>query len=382
MLAMSLRSLPARPVDRDTAEAPLPSNLTLRGAVARFRSGGFDLLLADADVESSAGDLTAATAIANPSAETSLFHSFFPNGLFQTHNGWEVGLGDSNAIADALVGKRSADRIYELNEVRFERGAISEVDVAPTETAKLEAAQAVDSAIETLDQAKVALAFLVGQRRPSLGFDVDPAEIRFRTPAALADATPEALVEKARDARPDLLGERQQGVRAGAAAALARRDRFPDLALGVQYQQEGSATGPSASQAITPPTIALTLTGSIPLFYQQQGEIRRAQADLATQSALAAKTEAQVVSDVETAFAAYRAARALVTRMEGRLLDRARRARELTAVQYQKGAASLLEYLDAQRTYSTVSAEYWQDLAGYWNAVFQLEAATATELSS
>jgi cobalt-zinc-cadmium efflux system outer membrane protein len=64
--------------------------------------------------------------------------------------------------------------------------------------------------------------------------------------------------------------------------------------------------------------------------------------------------------------------------MEGRLLDRARRARELVELQYQKGAASLLEFLDAQRTYVTTKGEYIQELTAYWNAIFQIEAATAT----
>jgi cobalt-zinc-cadmium efflux system outer membrane protein len=412
----------------------LPAQLTLREALARFRAGGFDLLLADADVETAAGDLSTATAVANPTAEAGFLHSFFADNLFETHNGWQVGLGDSNAIVDALSGKRglrgrvaraaldaakmrrldvqralelqvkaqfvaaaaaqamlqvsgeireSAERTFLLNQVRFARGAISEVDLARTETARLEAEQSVDTAVQTLVQAKVSLAFLVGQRSPAIGFDVDPAEIRFRVPAVLAGATEASLIETARRARPDLLGGRDQTIRAAAAASLARRSRFPDLGIGVQYQQQGSTGGgPSGAQPISPPTVQISLSGSIPLFYQQQGEIQRADADLAAHQALVAKTEAQVVSDVEAAFAGFQTARVLVARMEGRLLDRARRARELTALQYEKGAASLLEYLDAQRTFSAVSAEYWQDLANYWNAVFQLEAATATELSS
>jgi cobalt-zinc-cadmium efflux system outer membrane protein len=419
---------------RAPGDAPLASPLTLAEAVARFRAQGFDLLVADADVEASAGDVAVATAVANPSASAGFLHSFFSDGLFETHNGWQIGLSDSNAIADALAGKRglrsrvaraalaaaqahrldvrrtlelavksqfvttaaaaallrvagdildAADHTYGLNLVRFQRGAISEVDLARTETAKLEAQQGLDSAEQTLEQAKVGLAFLIGQRTPDVRYEIDPAQIRFRVPDALGRATVASLLDAARAARPDLLAQRQQEARAGAAADLARRARFPDLALGVGYQQQGSSSGgPGGTQPIAPPTIQLTLTGTLPVFYLQQGEIRRADADRAAQEALAAKAEAQVVSDVEAAFVAYRASRALVTRMEERLLDRARRTRELTAVQYEKGAASLLEYLDAQRTYSAVNAEYWQDLANYWNAVFQLEAASATELSS
>jgi hypothetical protein len=43
-------------------------------------------------------------------------------------------------------------------------------------------------------------------------------------------------------------------------------------------------------------------------------------------------------------------------------------------------AASLLEFLDAQRTDVATKVEYIQDLSAYWNAVFQIEAATAMEL--
>jgi len=66
--------------------------------------------------------------------------------------------------------------------------------------------------------------------------------------------------------------------------------------------------------------------------------------------------------------------------MEGGLLERARRARELVSVQYQKGAASLLDFLDAQRTFIATNVEYLQDLALYWGAVFKLEQAVGEDL--
>jgi cobalt-zinc-cadmium efflux system outer membrane protein len=50
------------------------------------------------------------------------------------------------------------------------------------------------------------------------------------------------------------------------------------------------------------------------------------------------------------------------------------------SLQYQKGAASLLEYLDAQRTFIANNVEYLQDLTNYWTAVYQLEAAIGVDL--
>jgi cobalt-zinc-cadmium efflux system outer membrane protein len=66
--------------------------------------------------------------------------------------------------------------------------------------------------------------------------------------------------------------------------------------------------------------------------------------------------------------------------MQGHLLERAARARDLVRLQYEKGAASLFELLDAQRTFLGTQNEYLQTLNDYWIAVFQLEQATGLEL--
>jgi outer membrane protein TolC len=50
-------------------------------------------------------------------------------------------------------------------------------------------------------------------------------------------------------------------------------------------------------------------------------------------------------------------------------------------VQYEKGGASLLDFLNAQRTYTATRTEFAGDLANYWIAVAQLEQATAKEMS-
>ena len=118
----------------------------------------------------------------------------------------------------------------------------------------------------------------------------------------------------------------------------------------------------------------------LPLFYQQQGEIRRAEADYNTQSLQQAKLTAQVVSDVETAYASLSTTRRLVERMESILLDRARTAKDITQRQFQGGTANLIDFLDAQRTFIATNLEYLQDLTNYWTAVFALEQAVGVEL--
>ena len=62
------------------------------------------------------------------------------------------------------------------------------------------------------------------------------------------------------------------------------------------------------------------------------------------------------------------------------LLKSAKGAFDSIAAQYDTGAASLTEYLDALRTYIATKNEYFGDLTIYWTSVFQLEAAVGRDL--
>jgi cobalt-zinc-cadmium efflux system outer membrane protein len=200
--------------------------------------------------------------------------------------------------------------------------------------------------------------------------DVQPAK-------DLQDSTADSLHDLAYAHRPDVLAQRKQVERAEAAIRSTRRQIVPDFALGLSYTQQG--TGESA---VSPPTLSADLTVTPPLFYRQEGELTMAEADLRTQRVTLDQTNAQVLSDVDTAFAAFGAARARRFRLEHGYLDQAKLARDLTKIQYEKGAATLLDLLVAQRAYQVTLQEYIQSLNDFWTAVFQLEAATGTEFGS
>jgi cobalt-zinc-cadmium efflux system outer membrane protein len=155
----------------------------------------------------------------------------------------------------------------------------------------------------------------------------------------------------------------------------AKRLRVPDLSLALDLSGQGAG-----SDVSSPPTVSLGLTLTPPLFYRFQGEVQKAQADLRVQDTLLAKTEAQIVNDVSVALTQFQSTRRRVERAEHELLDRARRTRDLVQIQYEKGAASLLEYLDAQRMLIETTQGYLRDLADYWLAVVLIGEATGLEL--
>ncbi len=400
--------------------------LTLNDALRMFRERAFDVLIANETIASAQGDVTVAGAVANPSLSLSAGHSFDYNpSLCEGCSAYSVGGGvtDQAAISDTLTGKRRLrvavaraaldatkrsrddvertleftlkqqmlqaelakkslvyareaqklnDATLDLVNTRYKAGAVSEADVARAEVQKLEADQAADVAQQNYDAAKAGVAFLLGDRDTPAGLDVGD---ELTHSAAVAAGSRDSLLESARARRPDLAAARLQIQRAQSAVELAKKQRVPDFFPSLGYAQQGSG-----QNAITPPTLTLSISAAPPLFYGFAGEIAKAQADLRTQQTVAEKIDAQIGSDVSTAYAAFVGARSRVTRMEDRLLGRSALARDLVRLQYQKGAASLFEFLDAERTFLGTQNEYLQNLNDYWTAVFQLEQATGTEL--
>jgi cobalt-zinc-cadmium efflux system outer membrane protein len=406
-----------------------PSHLGMVDALRLFRERGFDLMVAEAMVDSAAGDVQIAGASPNLAFSGGVGRSFGFNSKQCpgcSSLAWSAGVSDQSALSDMVSGKRGlrshtaelalsvarhtradAQRILEsalhqqylqavyardaldlaresqsrlghvleLNQARFDHGAISQVDVLKVETEKLNADQDVERAEYDLLDAKYSLAFLLGARGRIPDFEVDADLPRYRIPDDLGNATVDSLLERARQLRPDLAAARLQLERARSAVQSAKRLRVPDFSLALDVSGQGGG-----SDVSSPPTVSLGLTLTPPLFYRYQGEIKKAQADQRVQDTLMAKTEAQLVNDVSAALAQFQSARRRVERAERGLLDRAQRTRDLVQIQYEKGAASLLEYLDAQRTFIDTKAAYLRDLTDYWLAVTLIGQAVGLEL--
>ena len=412
----------------------LPEMLTLDEALRLFRTRGLDLLIAQAAVKNAEGQVKIAGAAPNPVGNFGWGRAInYDPGSCQacSVDYWQIGLSDSAAIEDSLSGKRDlrlkvarnalaaaklsrvdaertiafqvkstyvqvaqavlgykfakevADsnvKTLDLFQTRFRSGAINEGDLARIQTQKLEADQALDQATQALRQARVALAFLIGVRGEVADFDVDVKTLDFAQPTSLSDATETHLLREAFDHRPDLVAAGYQRASAEAQIALTKRMKFPDVTLSLNYVQMGTQ-GSSTGGAVTPPTLYFNISAPLPVLYQLQGEQRQAEAQYETTSLGQAKTTAQVVSDVSAGYAGYIVSRRLVQRMEGGgLLNSAKTARDITRLQYEKGAASLTDFLDAQRTYIATNVEYFGDLTNYWTAVFALEQAVGMEL--
>lgn len=291
------------------------------------------------------------------------------------------------ALAEKLAKDLDASNAVTLKKFqdRYKAGAIQEGDLMRVETQKLESDQALDGAENALRDARYDLAFLLGVRGRVNDFDVDTSALDYAVPPALRDARLPALLRSAFDHRPDLLALGYQRASAAASIELARRQIFPNIELGVSYAFGGFG-GVGTNTPLQSPTITFGLTFPLPLFYHQNGEILQARAAYDTSALQQTKATAQVVNDVSSALADFETAKRLVERMEGPrregggLLESAKGAFEKTTLQYEKGAASLTDYLDALRVYTNIKIEYIADLTKYWSSIYALEASVGTEL--
>jgi cobalt-zinc-cadmium efflux system outer membrane protein len=272
-------------------------------------------------------------------------------------------------------------RLFELFQTRLRSGAIHAGDLARVEAQKLESDQALDAATTQLREARVALAFLLGVRSAVPDFDVDPKVLDFTVPQSLVGTTEVRLLRDAFEHRPDLVALGYQKASSAAQIELDLRMRFPDISLSVNYVQGGYGGIGTSSALSTPPLVTFGISTPLPAFYHLEGELRQARAQDDTNALLLAKTTAQVIDDVSSAYMVYLTSRRLVERMEtGSLLQSAKIARDIARIQYEKGAASLTDYLTAQQTYIVTNVEYIGDLANYRVARFALDQAVGEEL--
>src|SRR5262249_42808990 len=121
---------------------------------------------------------------------------------------------------------------------------------------------------------------------------------------------------------------------------------------------------------------------SIPLriFDRNQGEKQRTALDITRNERLRDAAEAQVYNDVDSAFATLSGNLALLRLYKSTYLNTAVRVRDTVSFSYQRGGASLLDFLQAQQDYRSVELGYLNLIGSYMTSANQLNLAVGTEV--
>ncbi len=256
----------------------------------------------------------------------------------------------------------SFQKTVDISEERYKAGAISEGDFLKIKLQFLQFQTDLSAAVLAKVQTIAALRQLVGFESVPDMFDVEGQLDYQPVHAGLED-----LKALAMRTRPDLLAAQQSVIAARSQELLAEANGKRDVGASFNYSHVAATN-----------TGAFFFNVQLPIFDRNQGEIARTRYAITQSQEQASESSQQVMTDVVDAYEALRTNDQIVQLYRGGYVDQAQKSRDISEYAYKKGAASLLDFLDAERTYRTNQLAYRQALASYMTALEQMRQAVGT----
>lgn len=280
---------------------------------------------------------------------------------------------DALSVRDILDAKNRGlsqlDRIVSVNQERNRVGDIGEIELAQSRVARDQFKADLVVAQADVYSADITLAQLLG----------DPQKISAALPVPsgtleipVREFRVDALLASALATRSDVLSKQRAVKAAELRQELARANLIPDLSVNASYSHTAAGTGGFAQ----PPdnTLGAGLSVNLPFSrWKNQGEVEAARAARTQAEIQLRAAQLRVEVEVRDAYSKYLAAVQRLQLYRGGLLKDAERVLEARLYAYQRGGATLLELIDAQRTDTDVHLAYSQALADHARALVNLE---------
>ena len=261
------------------------------------------------------------------------------------------------------------DKIIEISRERFKAGAIGQIDLDRIELLRVQYESEIQTAIVNLRTSKIQLLQLLDDRTPIDKFDViGPFDFSDQLQPL------ETFRQIALDNRPDLRAALESAQQAVTNHKLAKANGSTDPTFGAWYTYNPSFNNPYDQQ-----TLGLNVSIPLRIFDRNQGEKKRTLLDIDRNNQLTEATRAQVFSDVDTAYEQLMSDVVLLKPYRDKYKDQATRVRDTVTYSYQRGGASLMDFLDAQSDYRVVQLAYLQLVGAYMTAAGQLNLAMGRE---
>ncbi len=284
--------------------------------------------------------------------------------LFQVKKSFTDVLVAQAVLVLAEENLKTLDEIQRIQRVRAEKGEVSELELLRIEVERFSFERDAADARQAVRAGKIALRAVVGPDGIADEFeiigDLTFREFVYRRPdlQALAVAN-----------RPDLRAAAAARDKARADFNLARANASWDIAPQIQYQRIGDAN-----------TFGFGISAPLRIFDRNQGEIARTRAEIERADALQQAVTLDVLSEVDRLLSELLTEQAKLMVLGDTYLPKARRARDTVAQAYRRGGLTLLDLLDAQRTYRETAQEHMRTFGNYLGAIYELESAVGGTL--
>jgi cobalt-zinc-cadmium efflux system outer membrane protein len=262
------------------------------------------------------------------------------------------------------------DHELTVNRTRFNAGDLSLVDLNRLELQRVQFESDYETAYVSVRTAKIQLLMLLNRRTPLEQFDV----------SGLFDFSPELMpLEEFRtialENRPDLkvAGQNVELAKANHQLAIANGSTDPTFSL--WYSHNPSFSNPYANE-----TMGGSVSIPLRIFDRNQGEKARTQIDIGRNERLRDANHAQVFSDVDSAYWTLVQNVNLLRPYKTKYLPMATDVRDRMAFSFKNGGASLLDFLDAEKSYRDTRLAYLNLIGSYLTAAAQMNMAVGKEV--
>jgi cobalt-zinc-cadmium efflux system outer membrane protein len=262
------------------------------------------------------------------------------------------------------------DHVLQISRDRFNAGDIAQIDLDRLELQRVQYESDVQTAAVNLRTAKIQLLTLLNDRTPIEKFDVD-GPFDFNDQLMPRDE----FRKIAMDTRPDLKAAVEAVDKAQTDHKLAIANGSTDPTWSAWYTHNSSNNNPFGIN-----TLGLSVSFPLRIFDRNQGEKLRTQLDITRNDRLRDAAEAGVLSDVDSGYATLESNVILLQPYKAKYLQQATRVRDTILFSYQRGGASLLDFLNAQSDYRMVQLSYVNLLGSYLTAAAQLNMAVGREV--
>jgi cobalt-zinc-cadmium efflux system outer membrane protein len=278
-------------------------------------------------------------------------------------------------LSKAVVGvaKENLDYIDKeivINQERLKAGDIARVDFQRIDIQRAQYQSDFQTAVVNLRTAKIDLQALLNDRTPVDEFDVK-GEFDYQEPTT----TLTELQDIALRSRPDLKEAQENVEQAKANHQLAIANGSTDPTFSAWYTRNGSFNNPYANN-----TIGASVSIPLRIFDRNQGDKLHTLIDIDRNQKLRDASQISALHDVDSAFATLQGTLELLRAYKSKYLAEAKQIRETIAFSYTHGAASLLDYLDAQNEYRNTQLNYVNLVGAYLSAANQVNFSAGREV--
>ncbi|MGA9104647.1 MAG: TolC family protein [Bryobacteraceae bacterium] len=285
--------------------------------------------------------------------------------LFNLRSAFVQTLQAKAVLRNARENLEYWDRELDVNRTRLKAGDLAQVDLDRLELQRVQFESDFETAMVNLRTAKIQLLMLLNDRTPIERLDVSG-------PFDFTDELKplEEFRNIALEARPDLKAAVQNVELAKTTHQLAVANGSTDPTFSVDFARN------------PPIPVYFGVSVSIPLriFDRNQGEKARTQIDVGRNERLRDANEAQVFSDVDSAYWTLIQNVNLLRPYKTKYIKLALDTRDRVSFSYRNGGASLLDYLDAEKSYRDTRLAYLNLIGSYLTAAAQMNMAVGREV--